>query len=72
MKVCNPGVLLALYVAGSAPAQAADLTGGWVIDSSTCNQVFARAEGKLVFKPNADLYAGGLIVDGRRITGTFQ
>ncbi|KYH03558.1 hypothetical protein [Bradyrhizobium sp. DOA1] len=71
MKPCRL-LLLALCIAGVAPAQAVDLTGGWVIDFANCNKVFSKENGKLAFKPDADLYAGGLIVDGRRITGTFQ
>jgi len=34
--------------------------------------VFTKKNNKLAFKQDADLHAGGLIVQGRRITGTFQ
>ena len=34
--------------------------------------MFAKENNKLVFKKDADLNAGGLIVQGKQITGTFQ
>ena len=72
MRTFNPLVLLVLLVAQSASTQAADLNGAWTIDSSACSQVFTKENNKLVFKKDADLNAGGLIVQGKQITGTFQ
>jgi hypothetical protein len=34
--------------------------------------VFTKKNNKLAFKQDADLNAGGLIVQGKQITGTFQ
>jgi hypothetical protein len=72
MKTFSPSVLLVLLVAQSASAQAADLNGAWTIDASACNQIFTKENNKFAFKPDADLHAGGVIVQGRQITGTFQ
>jgi hypothetical protein len=61
-----------LLVAQSASTQAADLNGAWTIDASACDKVFTKENNKLAFKKDADLHAGGLIVQGKQITGTFQ
>jgi hypothetical protein len=71
MRTFNPVVLLLLLVT-SASAQVADLNGAWTVDASACSAVFSDENNKLAFKPDADLHAGGLIVQGRRVTGTFQ
>jgi len=71
MKTIVPMVLLVLMVAQS-PSQAADLNGAWTIDTTSCGQVFTKENNKLAFKPDADMHAGGLIVHGKQITGTFQ
>jgi hypothetical protein len=72
MRTCNPLVLLVLLVTQSASAQAADLNGAWTLDASACGQVFTKENNKLAFRQDADLHAGGLIVQGKQITGTFQ
>lgn len=72
MRTYNPLVLLVLLVTQSVSAQAADLNGAWTVDTASCGQVFTKENDKLAFKPDADLHAGGLIVQGRQITGTFQ
>src|ERR1700731_3260647 len=72
MRTFNPLVLLVLLVTQSASTQAADLNGAWTVDGSPCGQVFTKESNKLAFKPDADLHAGGLIVQGKQITGTFQ
>jgi|ERR1700756_2747727 hypothetical protein len=72
MKTFNPLVLLVLLVTQSASTQAGDLNGAWTVDTSACDQVFTKENEKLVFKPDADLHAGGIIVQGKQITGTFQ
>ena len=72
MRTFNLSVLLVLLVTQSAPTQAADLNGAWTIDASACNQIFTKENNKLAFKQDADLHAGGVIVQGRQITGTFQ
>jgi hypothetical protein len=72
MRTLNPLVLFILLVTQSASTQAADLNGAWTIDASACGQMFTKENNKLAFKQDADLHAGGLIVQGKQITGTFQ
>jgi hypothetical protein len=72
MRTFNPLVLLTLLVMQSASTQAADLNGAWTIDASACGKMFTKENNKLAFKQDADLHAGGLIVQGKQITGTFQ
>ena len=72
MRTSNLLVVLVLVVAPLASTQAADLNGAWTVDTASCGQVFTKENNKLAFKPDADLNAGGLIVQGKQITGTFQ
>ena len=72
MRTFNPWMLLVLLVAQSASTQAADLNGAWTVDASACSKVFTKENNKLAFKQDADLNAGGLIVQGKQVTGTFQ
>jgi len=72
MRTFNPFVLLVLLAMQSASTQAADLNGAWTVDASACGQVFIKKNNKLAFKQDADLHAGGLIVEGKQVTGTFQ
>ena len=72
MRTFNPLVLLVLLVTQSGSTQAADLNGAWTLDASACGQVFTKENNKLAFKQDADLHAGGLIIQGKQITGTFQ
>ena len=54
-------------------AQAADISGAWASpDLSVCSKVFVKANDGISFTPNAELYGGGLIVEGNRASGTFQ
>ena len=68
----NPLVLSVLLLTQSASTQAADLNGAWTINTASCGQVFTKENNKLAFKQDADLHAGGVIVQGKQITGTFQ
>ena len=72
MRTFNPLVTLVLLVTQSASIQAADLNGAWTIDASACGQMFSKENNRIVFKKDADLHAGGLIVQGRQVTGTFE
>ena len=72
MRVFSPLVMLVFLVTQSASTQAADLNGAWTVDASACGQVFVKENNKLTFRPDADLHAGGVIVQGKQITGTFQ
>ena len=72
MKTFNPLMLLLLLVAQSSLVQAADLNGAWSIDASACGAVFTKENNRIAFRKDADLNAGGLIVQGKQVTGTFQ
>jgi hypothetical protein len=72
MKTFNPLMLLLLIVAQSSLVQATDLNGAWSIDASACGAVFTKENNRIAFRKDADLNAGGLIVQGKQITGTFQ
>src|SRR5262245_21825695 len=72
MRPFNPLVLLVLLVTQSTSTQAADLNGAWTVDASACSKVFTKENNKLAFKPDADLNAGGIIVQDKQVTGTFQ
>jgi hypothetical protein len=71
MRIFNPLVLSILLIAPSA-SQAGDLNGAWTVDTASCGKVFTKENNKLAFKPDADLHAGGLIVQGKQVSGTFQ
>ncbi|MBR0794868.1 hypothetical protein JQ615_05615 [Bradyrhizobium jicamae] len=72
MRTVNPLLLLILIVTSSVSTQAAELNGAWTIDASACGQIFTKENNKLAFKQDADLHAGGFIVQGKQITGTLQ
>jgi hypothetical protein len=72
MRTFNPLVLFVLLVTQSVSTQAADLSGAWTVDASACGDMFTKENNRLAFKRDADLHAGGMIVEGKRITGTFQ
>jgi hypothetical protein len=72
MKRLKSSALSLLLIAQSASVQAADLNGAWTIDTASCSKVFTKKNNEIAFQPDADLNAGGLIVQGGRITGTFQ
>jgi hypothetical protein len=72
MRIFLPLVLLVLVTTPSQPTQAADLNGAWTIDATSCAQVFTKQDNKIAFRKDADFNAGGLIVEGKKITGTFQ
>lgn len=67
-----PLVTLVLLATQSASIQAADLNGAWTIDASACSQIFTKENNRLAFKKDADLHAGGLIIQGKQATGTFE
>ena len=72
MRSFNRLVLLLVFVTQSASTQAANLSGAWTIDAAACGDVFTKENNKLAFKPDADLHAGGIIVQGNQIIGTFE
>lgn len=72
MKTFGLLLLLTPLVLQSGSVQAGGLDGAWTSDPAYCAQVFRKENNKLVFRRDADLHAGGLIVQGKKITGTFQ
>src|SRR6516165_10065400 len=72
MRTFDPLVLMVLLSTQSTSTQAADLNGAWTIDTGSCAQVFAKKNNKIAFAQDADLNAGGLIIQGKQITGTMQ
>ena len=56
----------------SVYGHAADLNGAWASDASVCDKVFTKINNKIAFAPDSELYGGGLIIDGRRASGSFQ
>ena len=72
MRTFAPLVLTVLLITQSTSTQAADLNGAWTVDTGSCAQVFTKKNNKIAFAQDADLNAGGLIVNGKQITGTFQ
>lgn len=52
-----------------APALATDLTGAWATDLQACDKVFATKGSTISFRPDADMFGSGFIVDGKRIRG---
>lgn len=71
MKILNLWLPLVLLVSQSGSTQAADLTGAWAVNTASCDQVFTKKKNKIAFKEDADLNAGGLIIQGKQITGTM-
>jgi hypothetical protein len=56
----------------SPSTHAADLDGAWASDASVCGKVFVKSNNRISFRPDAELYGGGFLVEGSRATGTFQ
>jgi hypothetical protein len=52
--------------------QAGDISGAWASDASVCSKVFVKNNNRISFTPDAELYGGGFIVEGNRVTGTLQ
>jgi hypothetical protein len=68
-----PALLVFLAIVSFSPStQAADISGAWASDASVCSKVFVKADNRISFTPDAELYGGGFIVEGNRVTGTFQ
>src|SRR5262245_39963184 len=51
---------------------AADLNGAWAGNASACSSVFVKSGDSISFRPDAELYGGGLLVEGNMATGSFQ
>jgi hypothetical protein len=62
----------ALLTATVVSSQAADMDGAWASDATVCGNVFVKKDNKVSLAPDSELYGGGLIVEGNRVTGSFQ
>jgi len=67
-------VLLFLVATISFPpsTQAGDISGAWASDASVCSKVFVKNNNTVSITPDAELYGGGFIVEGNRVTGALQ
>ena len=72
MKRTAIAALLVGSVSVSLSAHADEIDGAWANDASVCSQVFTKTNNKVSFTPNSELYGGGLLIEGKRATGTFE
>jgi hypothetical protein len=64
--------VLALLTTTAFSSQAADMDGAWASDATVCSNVFVKKNNKVTFTHESELYGGGLIIEGNRVTGSFQ
>ena len=65
-------ILAVLLIAGLAligRAHAGEIEGAWATDDEHCNKVFENRNGRTVLSQDSDMYSGGFVIDGDRITG---
>jgi len=67
-----PVLVFAAAISFSPSTQAADIAGAWANDASVCGKVFVKNNNRISLAPDAELYGGGFIVEGDRVTGTLQ
>ena len=72
MKRTAMAALLVGSVSVSLSAHADEIDGAWANDASVCSQVFTKTNNKVSFTPNSELYGGGLLIEGKQATGTFE
>ncbi len=60
---------LALWLAATALAAAADINGAWATNLEACGKMFAKKGGKTVMTRDADFHGSGFVVDGAVIRG---
>ena len=72
MKRTAMAALLVGGVSVSLSAHADEIDGAWANDASVCSQVFTKTNNKVSFTPNSELYGGGLLIEGKQATGTFE
>jgi hypothetical protein len=61
--------LLAASVAVNRAAAADDIEGAWATDGDNCAKVFTSQSGAPALALDSDLYGGGFVIEGDRITG---
>ena len=64
--------VLTLLTTTAFSSQAADMDGAWASDATVCSNVFVKRNNTVTFTPDSELYGGGLIIEGNRVTGSFQ
>jgi hypothetical protein len=65
-------ILAVLLIAGLAlvgRAHAGEIEGAWATNEENCGKVFENRNGQIVLSLDSDLYGGGFVIDGDRITG---
>jgi hypothetical protein len=62
-------VLNSGFAALAATAMAGDLQGAWATNDENCRKVFVDRGNQTVLSEDSDLYGGGFVIDGNRITG---
>ena len=65
-------LLAMLLIAGPvlvARAHASEIEGAWATDEENCGKVFVNRNGRTVLSEDSDMYGGGFVIDGDRITG---
>lgn len=60
---------LLVLLAGAQAVAADEIEGAWATDEEHCAKVFEKKNGRTVLAPDSDLYGGGFVIDGNRITG---
>jgi hypothetical protein len=60
---------LLFLLAGAQAVAADDIEGAWATDEEHCAKVFENKNGRTVLAQDSDLYGGGFVIDGNRITG---
>jgi hypothetical protein len=60
---------LLVFFAGVQPVAADEIEGAWATDEEHCAKVFENRNGRTVLAQDSDLYGGGFVIDGNRITG---
>ena len=57
------------FAAFAATAMAGDLEGASATNDENCRKVFVERASQTVLSEDSDLYGGGFVIDGNRITG---
>jgi len=64
--------VVVLITMSASSSHAADVDGAWASDATVCNNVFVKKNNKVTLTPDSELYGGGVIIEGDRVTGSFQ
>jgi|1186.fasta_scaffold266117_2 hypothetical protein len=73
MKICTSilavSALIVAPMAASVSADAFDLDGAWATQADFCKSIFTRAGKAVSFRPDAEDYGTGFIIEGNSIRG---